>query len=473
LRFYRIREYMTFLGDEGRDMLVVKRMIVDHKFTLLGPITSVGSIYMGPIYYYFMVPFLWLWRMDPVGPSIMVAIVSVLTIALLYKLGAEFFHPTVGLLSSFIYAISRLTIIYGHSSWNPNVVPFFALVIIYCLLKVIVKKKYRWLAIAGLSLGVLIQLHYVTLMFIPIILVSLFLIRFRIPIRYYLMSVLGFILTYSPFLTFELRHNFVNLQSVWRFIWEQKRSAPPTIFSTFNVVFDVLVRLFWRIVVIENAELTKLFMIGVILIVGFVWLKKEKNKKSLMSMKVVIIWLVVGMASFGLYHGIIYDYYLGSLFPIPALLSALMLYTLWKMHKIGKVSVAILLFFIVYFNFKNSPLRIEPNNMLRNTETISRFIYEKSEGKPYNFALIALHNSDHAYRYFLEVWGHPPITIENQAVDPERKTVTDQLLVVCEEKICQPLGHSLWEIAGFGRAEVTGEWPVVTTKVFRLVHYKT
>ena len=58
LRFYRIREYLTFLGDEGRDVLVVKRMLLDGKFTLLGPITSVGSIYMGPVYYYLTAPFL-------------------------------------------------------------------------------------------------------------------------------------------------------------------------------------------------------------------------------------------------------------------------------------------------------------------------------------------------------------------------------------------------------------------------------
>ena len=28
LRLYKINEYLTFLGDEGRDVLIVKRMIV-------------------------------------------------------------------------------------------------------------------------------------------------------------------------------------------------------------------------------------------------------------------------------------------------------------------------------------------------------------------------------------------------------------------------------------------------------------
>ena len=84
LRLYHIREYMTFLGDEGRDMLVVKRMIVNGEFTLLGPITSIGRMYMGPVYYYMISPFLALWNFDPVGPSIMVAVLSIATVYLIY-----------------------------------------------------------------------------------------------------------------------------------------------------------------------------------------------------------------------------------------------------------------------------------------------------------------------------------------------------------------------------------------------------
>src|SRR3989338_433010 len=103
LRFYRLREYIIFLGDEGRDMLVVKRMIVDKKFTLLGPITSVGSIYMGPIYYYMIAPFLFVWRFDPVGPAVMVALLSVFTIYLIYKIGADYIQRSVGLIAALFY----------------------------------------------------------------------------------------------------------------------------------------------------------------------------------------------------------------------------------------------------------------------------------------------------------------------------------------------------------------------------------
>ena len=46
MRLYRINDYMTFLGDEGRDALVVKKIIVDHKPTLLGPTASVGGFFL-------------------------------------------------------------------------------------------------------------------------------------------------------------------------------------------------------------------------------------------------------------------------------------------------------------------------------------------------------------------------------------------------------------------------------------------
>src|SRR3990167_2057673 len=104
MRLYRISEYLTFLGDEGRDVLVVKRMLLDGKFTLLGPITSVGSIYMGPIYYYLMAPFLYLWNFDPTGPAVMVALLSVTTVYIIYRIGTDYFHPQVGLVAAFLYS---------------------------------------------------------------------------------------------------------------------------------------------------------------------------------------------------------------------------------------------------------------------------------------------------------------------------------------------------------------------------------
>src|ERR1035437_6294632 len=136
LRLYKIQDYMTFLGDEGRDVLVAYNILHGH-LTLLGPTSSVGGFFLGPIYYYFMAPFLFLFNYNPVGPAVMVALFGVATVWLVYKISSEFFGKTAGLIASTLYAISPLVISYSRSSWNPNLMPFFTLLTIYVLYKAV------------------------------------------------------------------------------------------------------------------------------------------------------------------------------------------------------------------------------------------------------------------------------------------------------------------------------------------------
>src|SRR5258706_15407813 len=85
LRLYRIRDYLTFLGDEGRHVLVAYNILHGH-LILLGPTSSVRGSFLGLIYYYFMAPFLWIFQYDPVGPAVMIAILGIATVWLVYKI---------------------------------------------------------------------------------------------------------------------------------------------------------------------------------------------------------------------------------------------------------------------------------------------------------------------------------------------------------------------------------------------------
>src|SRR3990172_3363735 len=92
-RLYRISEYMTFLGDEGRDAIVVRRLLVDFDPILVGPGTSIGNMYLGPLYYYMMAPALLLANFSPVGPAIMIALLGIATIFFVWVVVREWF-PT-------------------------------------------------------------------------------------------------------------------------------------------------------------------------------------------------------------------------------------------------------------------------------------------------------------------------------------------------------------------------------------------
>lgn len=488
LRLYKISEYLTFLGDEGRDVLVVKRMIVDGKWTLLGPTASVGGFFMGPIYYYFMLPFLWLWKLDPVGPAIMVALFGIVTIYCIYRIGERMFGNHVGLVASSLYALSPIVISFSRSSWNPNIVPFFSTLLFYLCWYIIEKKAYKQLFWVGLILGIGIQLHYTFLfLFAAVFLWFLWKGRDRKAIPGYAVAVFGFIVGFSPFLAFEFRHGFTNTKAILEFVFAGKDTG----FSLMHFIGnfgDVLFRLFGRLVIRipdvgMRANLTvfqrTIWVIGswvlgiASLVAGMRTLMSEKmdtDKKH--ALQLAFLWIVTILCFFGVYKKPIYEYYFGICFALPFFFTGILLGRIEKCGIMGKIGAAACFVFLILLNYAGQPFQYQANNQLGQTKLIAQAVLDHTDGKPYNFALITGGNSDHAYRYFLELWGRSPVTIENDAVDPGRSTVTDQLLIVCEYPSCQPIGNSLWEVAGFGRAEIAGVWDVSVVKVYKLIHYK-
>ena len=151
-----------FEGDQGRDALVVSKIFKEGDLVFIGPVTSVGNMYLGPFYYYFMLPFLWLSYPSPLGPVYAVALVNILAVYLIYKLGSKMFGQKVGILAAFFFGLSQVSVTYSRFSWNPNLAPFFSLLIIYFNWKALKKPKF-WLAVLA-SFAALIQLHYLTLL---------------------------------------------------------------------------------------------------------------------------------------------------------------------------------------------------------------------------------------------------------------------------------------------------------------------
>jgi 4-amino-4-deoxy-L-arabinose transferase-like glycosyltransferase len=492
-RLYRIKDYMVFLGDEGRDVLVAYQ-ILHGNLTLLGPTASVGGFFLGPIYYYFMAPFLWLFNYDPVGPAIMVALFGIATVWLVYKIGKEFFGISVGLIAAVLYAISPLVVTYSRSSWNPNLMPFFSLLAVYFTYKAMEKKNVKLLILLGFIFGILMQLHYLSLFLGVIVAAYILLFQFvylknnffKEIIKKYLLIFLGFIIGWSPFLAFEIRHRFLNSISTFNFIFHSGDTGGGS--RAFNIVSDVFFRIFGRLVTnfpkLDSISVwpklginfwsfftLTLGLVGSGFLIYKCFREYKLRSSDFAKYSLIVLWLIIGVGLFGFYKKSIYDYYFGFMFPLPFLIVGVFLKNLWA-NKIGKILTLFIFLTLILLNSLTLPFKTPANRQLSQMEEIARVVADKTGNKPYNFALIAGSNSDYAYRYFFTLWHEEPTTIQPTYLDPQRKSVTDQLFVVCEIPDCRPLGYSLWEIAGFGRAEIAGDWNASVAKVYKLIHYK-
>jgi len=464
-RFWQIKDYALFLGDEGRDMIVMRQIFIEKKLPFLGPTASVASFYLGPVYYWMAAPFLFLSDFDPVGPSYFVAALGVATVLLLYT----FLKQSVGfwpaILAASLYSLAPLIVRYSRSSWNPNPLPFFSLLLIYFIYLGITRKKTIYFFLAGSCFGIALQLHY-----LAVILVSIAALIITINTSFkkwpmiFLLSSIGFLVTFSPFLIFEAKHGFPNIKTILEFVTRGSTIG----FQTPHLI--------WLISNIGNIFLEELSMLkGTILTKLTFWaltlggllglLKNWKDNSKKLIYSIGIIWFLGGLIFLRFYTGQLHDYYFGFMFPAPFLLSGLVFHLLWPQAYLRLIAVVITIQVLAFF-FLNGFYTSPPNRLIDQTETIADFIIEKSQNQPFNFAMISDHNSDHAYRYFLE--------IKNRVPTPLETLITDQLLIICESTPCpSPLGHPLWEIAAFGRGEISGEWdlPKYGFKVFRLTHW--
>lgn len=463
-RFYAIRDYAVLLGDEGRDMIIMRNIFVKHDLPFLGPTASVGGFYLGPIYYWMAAPFLLLSGFDPAGPSYMVAILGVFTVLILFKfLKDEIgFWPSV--LSSFLYATAPLVVRYSRSSWNPNPMPFFSLLLIYFIYKAIKKQNYVYYFGVGACFGIVIQLHYLSLILAPMgLLIIIFNERFKRILLSIILITIGSLVTFSPFLFFEIKNDFPNFKTILEFA-----TRGSTIGYSGNILQSVAgtanLFLTW-ITKIEYSLYTQLyFWISSSIVLASLIYKWKSSQKLVLS--IGLIYFLGGVFFLKLYAGQLHDYYFGIIFPAPFIIFGLLTHVLWNklITRIAVISFfAITLALFVTKGFYTSL----PNRLIEQTNIIADAVIKSAGGKQFNFALVSQSNSDHAYRYYLEIKGHPPTSLE--------ENVTDQLIVLCEQKECEPLGHPLWEIAGFGRAEIVEVHSLADYgfKIYTLIHHES
>ncbi|MDO8503307.1 MAG: glycosyltransferase family 39 protein [bacterium] len=478
LRLWRIDGYLTFLGDEGRDVRVVRRFLTDLNWMGVGPTTSIGNMNLGPLFYYLVAPFLALWRFSPVGPAVFVALLNVITVGLIWYTAREWFGKVAAFFASLLFAISPEVIEKARHSWNPNIMPFFALLSIFSIWRVWQKQEWKWLLVLGISFAAVLQSHYLGLLLLPTIgifwLATLSQRGNGKLLRYTLASGIIFAALMSPLVMFDAKHGWRNFAAMKTFFTERQTTvsarpwnAIPDLWPLWrdNVVTDLLV----------GREKVWSASVAILVVVGVLWLlrrmRRKKEETRLAALKLLFLWLFFGLLGLGLYKQAIYSHYFEFMFAAPFLLVGAILGELWGKKKWIVIVIVVVL---IWINLQQSPLRNQPQRQLQRVQEIDKKIMSEVGDKPFNFGLIAKRNYEEGYLYFFELWKAPVREIDAQR---SKETITDQLFVVCEDspapdnpEPCKPINNSKAEIANFGWAKIEQEWDVWGVKLFKLVH---
>ena len=442
-RFYRINDLAVFLADQASDSTVMLNML-HGKFTLLGPITSVGGFYNGPIVYYLMFPFYWVLKGNMIAGTVFQSTLSVATIPLLFMLGKKMFNEKVGLVAAFLFAISPLMVDYSRAAFNSYPAVFFSTLILYLFFSLYEKFTLFKTVLLGIFLGFIFQMHYLTIALIIFVVTYPLLTKKRWRLRYYGGLLWGFTIGLSPFLFFELRHGFLNTHFFLRYILSAKESIR-ALHYIFTIWPDVTGKLLFGYNNILG--LTGLFLIG-----GMSFYRYRKNKKIHKALQACAYLFVVTFAVGLLYGGIMQNHYVIVFFAPLILLCALAICTLSKNALIVGVCGVLLLLNMTAWNIEKPLHPLQQGLAIADFTNTADIIHKDTKAR-FN---VAMHtqgdNRAMPLRYALNLLSETPVTYENYRdidtlyfVLPQNESVESQ---------------TMWEYTSFGPSIVEKKWKV-------------
>ncbi|HUV71510.1 MAG TPA: glycosyltransferase family 39 protein [Clostridia bacterium] len=456
LRLYRLESLTNFLGEQGRDLLIA-REILKGKLTLLGPPTSISAVHFGPFYHYFNAFFLLLFGLDPLGPALGFAFLSIASCFFLYQIGRIYGYPKAGLVSALLFAVSPLMVEHGRSIFNSYFITSFTIFAFWAAGKFFYQKKPFFLFLSGLFAGIALQANFLALgAVLALGLIILGLRKHKTGVFWFV----GLFLALLPYLLFELRHSFFNLKTFLALA----KSGGAVSFSDFSVLirfFSGFERAVWFSLVYNQPVWTKYLVIFLLLTgTGYFFFANPKDK----FLKHNLFFLLAGLGVVSFYPGPMLVHYLGAIYPAVFLLAGYLAEKVIN-ARLGFLS-CLLVILLTIANLSKLNLSFSsalPRGWdLNGVRQAGRIISQDARG---NFNVAALLDGDtraYPYRYIIEVAGKKPLGVEEY---PR----ADTLYVIARGEAEEVLSYPVWEINTILPARVTQIWPVKNNiSVFKL-----
>lgn len=258
---------VTFFYDQARDAVSAMDIWNGDHIKIVGPTTDIKGLNHGPLYWYLISPVYFMSGGNVLAVRLFLVLINVIGIFFIYDLTKDLFKKkSVALLSSLLYAISFEAIAYARWLSNPGPSLVSIIISFWSLNKLIQGKKWAIVTLL-ISWGVSIQLEffliYQIVAFITIWLVIVGPKISQISKRYWLFSILGFLITTATYLIAEIKFKFLGISSLLQFFKGQSLSGGSFV-NMFNQYIERLVNVFYLNILGINLFLAGLLAIAIL-----------------------------------------------------------------------------------------------------------------------------------------------------------------------------------------------------------------
>ncbi len=418
VRLNHITEYTEFLGDQGRDALVVRALVKEGVLPVVGPTVGAGC-YTGPFYYYLIAPAFFLFGSNPIAAAVEMVVISVAAIFLFLILATSLFSFPIAYGVSVLWALSPLMIIQDRRLWNPTPIPFFVLLLIVSLVWIGKEKKYWAILTVAFAAAALIQLHYVNGITIFLSGICFIVIIYRLiksgqgkRIIPWLITGTGlFAVLLYPFISYEAQHRFRDITgSLMTLSFKEgqvfsKRLYLNTYISICSTLISYIIAVPWKIPLVVTSA---------------VLIFSNLVKKTISY--ILIAWFCIGIAILSFYRDTFQPQYAYQFIPIVFLLFVGCLQSVHKFRL--PLIIGLVLFMTGSSWFLKNPYKTIDFDLPR-VNALTDNVIALSNGTPFTFTVINSRSfTDFHMRYFFRTKNAEVVSVD----DINNKT----LFIICE-----------------------------------------
>jgi 4-amino-4-deoxy-L-arabinose transferase-like glycosyltransferase len=262
-------------------------VIKEFPIQLIGQGLSVQGLFMGPLYFYYLVPFYFIFSLHPLGGILGSIILGMITVLVYFVIGKKFFGEKAGLILAFWRAtfMSKIQV-----DWDviPSMSSELLVIVTWYLFYLYWQGKTKYLPLLGLVFGLYTSFHPILFPFY-FVFVILFLIKRNVPkLKTFLLSLVGFIIPLAPLIIFEYLHSFWEVKNLFSVIGK----GEPVTFSRFlyhlyvnirepNLVFGLHLKAYWLLFALVGISI-------LILIYKKIDFWKENFHKTMLAITFVV-----------------------------------------------------------------------------------------------------------------------------------------------------------------------------------------
>jgi len=430
LRFYRLPEMASFDFDQEYASNFAYSVLRQFPIQMMGQGLSVQGLFMGPWYFYFLVPFYAVYGLHPLGGAVGSVILGLITIIAFYYFGSKLFGRPAGLIAAFFQAVLFRNLV---NDWS--ITPAFS-----CGLAVIITWYYLYkywqgetkqLPLLGFIFGLFTSFHPILFPFYLVFL-TLFIYKRIFPsFKIFLLTIVAFISPLVPLIAFEYFHRFTEVKLLLEIFTSAKMISGGS--SIFSKLAD------FSLIILGDPQ----YILGLKFFPGYLLSTIILSILLLFTVKKIHVW----KENFHLWAIIttflIFIFYY-SFFPIPVIsyyLSApvtLLVFYLAGIlgylttNKFLRIFVIIFLFFLAFINIKTLIFErwFNPSLItLSHKDEIVKVIREKQpKEKDFFVSYISSPGWNFGFNYFFKIYG----------IIPKDKAVNDYIYTIVIPKELSP-----------------------------------